>query len=165
VKRVFQSLMHGVLALASLAWGSSWADDLPRARPAELGFSAERLSFIDGYYADKVKKGEMAGLVLLIARHGKIAHFSAIGYADTGSQRKLQRLVKIPLHYQPGTKFEYSLVQDVQARLVEILSGMPFDQFLEQRLFIPLGHERHQSLGQTGESLELILRTISSSWR
>jgi CubicO group peptidase (beta-lactamase class C family) len=54
-------------------------------------------------------------------------------------EEMVKRLAKIPLHDQPGTKFQYSIVQDVQARLIEILSGMPFDRFLEARLFAPLG--------------------------
>ena len=53
-------------------------------------------------------------------------------------EEMMRRLTKIPLAYQPGSKWTYSLAQDVQARLVEILSGMPFDQFLEKRLFMPL---------------------------
>jgi len=43
------------------------------------------------------------------------------------------------LQYQPETKFVYSVGPDVQARLVEVLSGMKFDEFLERRLFEPLG--------------------------
>jgi CubicO group peptidase (beta-lactamase class C family) len=49
------------------------------------------------------------------------------------------KLSKIPLRYQPGTKFVYSVGPDVQARLVEVLSGMSFDEFLQKRLFNPLG--------------------------
>jgi CubicO group peptidase (beta-lactamase class C family) len=59
---------------------------LLRARPDEVSFSTERLHRIAKYYADKVNDGKMAGT----ARHGKGAHFSAVGYADVGSQKKLQ---------------------------------------------------------------------------
>src|SRR5690242_3995391 len=72
---------NGILTLP-LAKSLVLADDLPRARPEELGFSPERLSYIDAFYGDMVKKGEMAGVVTLVARHGRIAHFSAVGYAD-----------------------------------------------------------------------------------
>jgi CubicO group peptidase (beta-lactamase class C family) len=48
-------------------------------------------------------------------------------------------LGKIPLLYEPGTKWHYSVAVDVQGRLVEVLSGMRFGEFLEQRLFQPLG--------------------------
>jgi CubicO group peptidase (beta-lactamase class C family) len=49
-----------------------------------------------------------------------------------------QRLGKLPLAYEPGTQWIYSVSHDVQARLVEVLSGMPFDQFVTQRIFKPL---------------------------
>ena len=47
-------------------------------------------------------------------------------------------LGKIPLQYEPGTKWHYSVSVDVQGRLVEVLSGMSFGEFLETRLFQPL---------------------------
>jgi hypothetical protein len=54
-------------------------------------------------------------------------------------EEMMQRLTKMPLLYQPGTQWAYSLALDIQARLVEILSGMPFDAFLERHLLAPLG--------------------------
>jgi CubicO group peptidase (beta-lactamase class C family) len=51
----------------------------------------------------------------------------------------VKRLAKQPLLFQPGDVWEYSLADDVLGRLVEVASGMPFDQFLEERLFKPLG--------------------------
>lgn len=48
-------------------------------------------------------------------------------------------LADIPLAYQPGTQWVYSISVDVQGYLVERLSGMPFDEFLQTRLFGPLG--------------------------
>lgn len=219
--------------------GWAQAADTPNAKPEDLGFSRARLDRIDQFFSDKVIRGELAGVVTLIARHGKIVHFSAVGYADIARKQKLQRdsifrlysmtkpiaatalmilyeegkfqlddpiskyipefkeirvlrtpesppadtvpavreptihdlfrhtaglkhggdayekanlfgldtpleemvrrLARIPLYHQPGTRFEYSIGQDVQARLVEILSGMPFNQFLKQKLFDPLG--------------------------
>jgi len=46
---------------------------------------------------------------------------------------------KIPLMYQPGTVWQYSLSTDVLARLVEVISGQSFDDFLRERIFEPLG--------------------------
>lgn len=221
------------------------AAELPRGRPEELGFSVSRLKYLDQYYQDEVRRGELAGIVILIARHGKVAHLSAIGFADLEKRQLMRpdtifrlysmtkpvtsvalmmlyqegrfqlqdpiskyvpefadlrvlhdpngplddtvpathvptvqdvmrhtagfthglncnsfdaqytkadvfgldvslsemmgRLAKIPLRYQPGTRFAYSVGPDIQARLIEVLSGMPFDQFLERRLFQPLG--------------------------
>jgi CubicO group peptidase (beta-lactamase class C family) len=47
-------------------------------------------------------------------------------------------LGKIPLQYQPGTRWHYSVSVDVLGRLVEVLSGQAFDEFLQQRIFNPL---------------------------
>ena len=48
-------------------------------------------------------------------------------------------LKDIPLSYQPGTQWVYSISVDVQGYLVEKLSGQTFDEFLQDRIFDPLG--------------------------
>jgi CubicO group peptidase (beta-lactamase class C family) len=48
-------------------------------------------------------------------------------------------IAAIPLKHQPGTIYEYSVSLDVAGYLVEVLSGMPFDEFLKTRLTAPLG--------------------------
>jgi CubicO group peptidase (beta-lactamase class C family) len=226
------------------AWNTH-AQDLPTAKPEDVGFSSERLAYIDKYFSEKVDNGDLAGIVTLVSRHGKIVHFSAIGYANIETHKKMEkdtifrqysmtkaitstalmtlyeegrfqlndpiskylpefsnlrvlrtpdspfdetvapdhpptihdifrhtagfthgltadsfdqqyakadlfgvdvtleemmkRLAKLPLRYQPGTKFVYSVGPDVQARLVEVLSGMTFDEYLERHIFTPLG--------------------------
>lgn len=44
-----------------------------------------------------------------------------------------------PLRFQPGARWLYSHGMDVAARLVEIMSGMPFDEYLRSEVFEPLG--------------------------
>jgi CubicO group peptidase (beta-lactamase class C family) len=53
----------------------------------------------------------------------------------------MSRLKKVPLDFQPGTRWAYSpqFGFDVLVRVAEIASGMPFDQFAKQRIFDPLG--------------------------
>lgn len=53
----------------------------------------------------------------------------------------IPRLATVPLDFQPGTQWRYSGLagMDVLGRVVEIASGLTFDQFLRQRLFDPLG--------------------------
>lgn len=51
----------------------------------------------------------------------------------------VKSLASAPLLHQPGEKFEYGLSVDVLGRLVEVLSGMPLDQFFRTRIFQPLG--------------------------
>ena len=51
----------------------------------------------------------------------------------------IEKLAALPLHHNPGEKYTYSEGLDVLGYLVEIVSGQPFDVFLRERLFDPLG--------------------------
>ena len=54
----------------------------------------------------------------------------------------IPELANIPLAYQPGSQWVYSISVDVQGYMVEVLSGQTFDEFLQDRIFEPLGmHE------------------------
>ena len=50
-----------------------------------------------------------------------------------------EKLASLPLLYQPGTRWYYGPSVDVQARLVEVLGGKPYDVTLKERLLDPLG--------------------------
>ena len=50
----------------------------------------------------------------------------------------VKRLAKMPLYEHPGEAWEYGLSTDVLGYLVEVLSGMRFDEFMRQRVFEPL---------------------------
>jgi CubicO group peptidase (beta-lactamase class C family) len=54
-------------------------------------------------------------------------------------QAMIDRLAKIPLLYQPGTRWVYSLSVDIEGYLVEKLSGMPLADFMREKIFEPLG--------------------------
>jgi len=49
------------------------------------------------------------------------------------------RLAKLPLVYEPGTRWSYSVGLDLMGRVIEVVSGQPFDAFLKARIFAPLG--------------------------
>jgi len=226
---------------------------LTEGTPESVGMSAERLARIETMCAEAVAKGEIPGIVALVARNGKIVYYKAFGKADSQSSRNLKRddifriasqskaitstavmmlweegkfrledpiskyipefknpqvlktfqysdtsytttsasgeitirqllshtsglgygvidgderfkmiyqkagitdaftekqvtiaesvkkLAKLPLHHNPGEKFTYSEGLYVMGYLVEIVSGMPFDQYLKKHLFEPLG--------------------------
>src|SRR5215831_5349349 len=216
--------------------------EIPTTTPEKEGFSAARLARLDARTHSYVDEGQTAGVITLIARHGKIVHFDVYGKADieaatpmksnslfrmysmtkpvtttallmlyeegkfqlddpldkyfpelkdikvyvSGSGADMQiesprrkptvhdilrhtagftygngqtpvdkmyqevkvmdgglkelpaRLAKIPLLYQPGTRWVYSYSHDLQAALVERLSGMKFEDFVRTRIFQPL---------------------------
>lgn len=45
----------------------------------------------------------------------------------------------LPLVFQPGSEWNYSVATDVLGRLVEVVSGRPLDEFFAERIFTPLG--------------------------
>lgn len=51
----------------------------------------------------------------------------------------IKRLATLPLNYQPGTAWQYSAATDVVGRLVEVIAGVPLDEFMDQEIFTPLG--------------------------
>ncbi|MEM6806143.1 MAG: serine hydrolase domain-containing protein, partial [Bacteroidota bacterium] len=52
---------------------------------------------------------------------------------------KMKTLAGLPLLHQPGEKWTYGLGLDMTGYLVEVLSGMPLDKFMQERIFEPLG--------------------------
>ena len=233
------------LATIFFAAFTSADNHLPIVVPEDVGFSSAQLDKIESYFAGRVERGEIAGIVTLVARHGKVAHFSAVGYQDAERRIPMSRdslfriysmtkpiattalmqlyqdglfqmndplskfipefaglrvlvdpagpldetvamereptvqdilrhtggfshclgnsdydrecvdlgvfnpdtslaemmtaLSRLPLMNQPGSQYRYSVGPDVALRLVEVISGMPADDYLEERIFAPLG--------------------------
>src|SRR5438309_2577324 len=74
-------------------------------------------------------------------------HTSGLGEADGAAAQKAKTLADLvalwlaaPMQYEPGEKWKYTQSGiNAAARIVEIVSGMTFDAFLQKRLFDPLG--------------------------
>lgn len=49
------------------------------------------------------------------------------------------RLAALPLVYEPGSKWSYSVSLDLLGRVIEVVAGQPFDLFLKEKMFEPLG--------------------------
>jgi CubicO group peptidase (beta-lactamase class C family) len=246
-----RDLLPAILTLCAVAATQAASSrEIPSVAPAKEGFSAERLSRLDAKMHAYVDTGDTAGVITLIARHGRIVHFDVYGKADieagtplradslfrmysmtkpitsvallmlyeegrfqlddplskyfpelkdvqvyvSGSGDAMQleapkrpqtvrdilrhtagfsygggrtpvdllqqqakvmadglaglpaRLARLPLYYQPGTRWVYSVSHDLQAALVERLSGMKFDDYVRTRIFQPL-QMKDSSLG------------------
>ena len=68
-------------------------------------------------------------------RAGKVEPFEQ----TEGLEGFVQALAKLPLEFSPGTRWNYSVATDVLGYLVEKISGVPFAQFLQDRILGPLG--------------------------
>ncbi len=51
------------------------------------------------------------------------------------------KVAKLPLKFQPGDQWHYSIAVDITGLVVERISGQPFDEYLEEHIFTPLGME------------------------
>ena len=240
--KIIRTVLCLVAALGFIGFQTASAAEIPTIAPEREGFSPERLARLNAKMHGYVDQGRTAGVITLIARHGKIVHFDVYGKADieagtpmksnslfrmysmtkpvtstallmlyeegrfqlddplekyfpefkdlqvyvsgSGDQMKLEppkrkptvrdifrhtagfsyssgqtpvdkmyqdakvmwgslqemisKLARIPLLYQPGTRWVYSVSHDLQAALVERLSGMKFEDFMSSRIFKPL---------------------------
>lgn len=59
--------------------------------------------------------------------------------SDITLEDKIKQMAQLPLIFQPGTKWNYSIATDVCGYLVEVISGMPFEEYLQENIFNPLG--------------------------
>jgi CubicO group peptidase (beta-lactamase class C family) len=62
-----------------------------------------------------------------------------ISRSDRSLKAFVDALVHLPLAYQPGTAWRYSVATDVVGHLVELIAGMSLDQFFAEHIFQPLG--------------------------
>jgi CubicO group peptidase (beta-lactamase class C family) len=226
--------------------GVAAGGEIPEVKPESVGFSSERLERLDGAMKSLVDSKKFAGMVTVLARHGKVVDEKVYGSSDVAGQKAMQkstivrifsmtkpitgiammmlyeegkwkpsdpiaryipefrdlkvytgvdkdgkptldkpghaptmgelmshtagftygffgstpvdkmyqeadllnaptlqefigRVAKLPLLYQPGEGWVYSVSVDIQGYLVEKLSGKPFADFLRERIFQPLG--------------------------
>ena len=84
-----------------------------------------------------------------ITIHDLLTHTSGISGRALGRTREIQHegdtlttwipiVAEGPLNFQPGTRWGYGGGLDVVARVIEIVSGMPFNEFVQKRIFDPL---------------------------
>ena len=114
-------------------------------RPAKTAITIRHLlTHTAGLGYTVVQKGplkaayEAAGLV-----PGQVSKIPLPGLGRGTSLTSLaefaDRLAEMPLVYEPGTRWSYSVALDLIGRVIEVASGLPFDAFLKARLFDPLG--------------------------
>jgi CubicO group peptidase (beta-lactamase class C family) len=87
--RTLFAWLAGLAAL--LGVHAAVAQDLPQAKPEEVGFSAERLDRITALLRNDATEGTVPGFVLLIARHGKVAYFESVGVLDPDTKAPMSK--------------------------------------------------------------------------
>lgn len=105
------TLRHLVTHTSGLAYGASRNDRDEIFKPTDNPIKLQ--------YADFVRRVES----------GKVRNLEAY----------CQELAKQPLRFEPGTQWEYSYGVDVIGRVLEVVSGLPLDRFLKERVLDPIG--------------------------
>jgi len=118
---------------------------LTEVRPAQTAITLRHLlTHTAGLGYTIIQKGpikdayEAAGLVPARASRLPIPPFSGVTTVP-GLAQFADKLAELPLVYEPGTKFSYSVSLDLVGRLIEVVTGQDFDAFLAERLFGPCG--------------------------
>ena len=99
--------------------------------------------YLPGFAALKTPSGKPANLTITQI----MTHTSGLGEAGGEAAQKAKTLAELvplwlaaPMQYEPGAKWQYCQSGiNAGARIVEVVSGMSFDVFLQKRLFDPLG--------------------------
>lgn len=129
VSKYLPAFAHPVVAVpppADAPPGTKYAT-VPAVRPItirNLMTHTAGLTYGDGLAVDDYKKANVYSWYFA-------NHDEPIGDA-------IDRLAKLPLHAQPGEKWQYGFSLDVLGHLVEVVSGMPLDRFIEERITRPL---------------------------
>jgi len=115
-------------AFASIPVLDGGSADAPRLRAPARKLTIHHLLTHTAGFATASNDGEAHALLDRADLHGSadLAEFA-------------ERISKVPLAVDPGTRFKYDGVQiEVMSRVIEVASGMPFETFLQRRIFDPL---------------------------
>jgi CubicO group peptidase (beta-lactamase class C family) len=151
-------------AITVLVWSlsaarPSLAGDLPRAQPDQVGLDASTLDQAGALFRQAVDKKEIAGAVLLVARHGKIAYLEAIGKQDIEANVAMspESIFRIASMTKPVTSVAAMILAD-EGRLD--LSD-PIAKYLPEFKFMKVAMPRPRgaggaSPGSPSEEFELV---------
>ncbi len=112
------------VAAALLASGTSLAE-VPRARPEDVGMSSERLARIATVVERHIEAGDVAGVVTLVARRGRVVHLEARGYQDIRSRTPMRTdsIFRLASMSKPITAVAIMmLVEEGEVRLTDPVS-------------------------------------------
>jgi CubicO group peptidase (beta-lactamase class C family) len=91
-------LRNALVVTALLLCGATLAQELPRARPEEVGLLPERLEHVGRWLQAEIDGRKIPGAVLLIARNGKVAYFESFGRRDASTEVPMAREAIFRLH-------------------------------------------------------------------
>jgi len=90
MRAFIKSLIPSLAFVLALCAGAT-AQDLPTAKPADVGLSADRLERISQWLRNDITKGTIPGAVVMIVRNGKVAYFESFGTLDPETKAPMRK--------------------------------------------------------------------------
>ncbi len=115
-----------------------WTLDDPVAKHIPE-FADLKVQTADGSLVEQTRPMNMRQLMSHTAGFGGLADYAEANLRGGDLRAMIETLAARPLSFQPGTEWRYGPSVDIQGYVIEKLSGQGLDEFLEQRLFAPLG--------------------------
>ncbi len=143
-----------LIVLALFVAIPSTGQNLPRAKPAEVGLSSERLDQIMQVLNEDTKKGTVPGAVLLVARHGKIAYLQAAGVLDPTAAAKAPMPLDAIFRIYSMSKAVTSVSAMMLFEEGKFTLDEPLAKYLPQFARLKVGVEKADPAG--GKTLELV---------
>ena len=113
-------------------------------KPAENKITVEHLMSMRGGFSYNLKG---KGICEVIERN-----------PNATLEEIVKGIAKQPLHFEPGTHFEYSLCHDILGRLIEVVSGQTLGEYMKENIFMPLG------MNDTGFSIEDAIPNLTEQY-
>jgi CubicO group peptidase (beta-lactamase class C family) len=109
----------------------------------KLKITDQVAKYIPEFKGLRTPSGKLANLTI----NQILTHTSGLGEADPDKALRTKTLsdliplyLSVPMQYEPGAKWQYTQSGiNVASRIVEVVSGMSFDKFVQKRIFDPLG--------------------------
>ena len=110
-----------ILLLAPLTLSLTFGATLPKTTPEEAGLSTPRLQRVRAVLQRYIDRGEIAGAVALVARHGKVAYFDAQGVMDLEGKRAMRTdtIFRLASMTKPVTSLAIMMLQEEGLLLID----------------------------------------------
>jgi len=140
---IYRRCLGGVIAasVVSVALPLFAAGSVPNGKPEDAGFSTERLGRIKEAVQRHIERGNVPGVVTLVARHGKVVHFEAHGLNDVEAKRPMPKdaIFRLASMSKPITAVAVMMmIEEGKVRLNDPVSQF-IPEFKSQSVAVPKG--------------------------
>jgi CubicO group peptidase (beta-lactamase class C family) len=115
-------------ALSLIAAGTSFAQGLSPAKPEQVGMSAQRLARVSEVLKQEVEQGRLPGVVVMVARKGKVVYTDAFGFQDPAAKTPMRADTVFRIYSMTKPLVSVALMQLVEDGRVQLTD--PVSKFL-----------------------------------